>query len=101
VDRVFEEQASKRGENMMARSSIKDEKVYQEVRKDGASKEKAARIANSAAKRGRSDTGRKGGTSSSYEDWTVDELKKKAKEVGLTGYSSKRKGELIDALRNH
>jgi hypothetical protein len=84
----------------MPRSSIKDEKVYQEVRKDGASKEKAARIANSAANRGRSSTGRKGGKSSSYEDWTVDELKK-AKEVGLSGYSSKRKGELIKALRNH
>jgi hypothetical protein len=85
----------------MPRSSIKDEKVYQEVRKDGASKQKAARIANTAAKRGRSGTSRKGGKSSSYEDWTVNELKKKAKEVGLSGYSSKRKGELIDALRNH
>ncbi|MFD6860758.1 Rho termination factor N-terminal domain-containing protein [Rhodococcus sp. NPDC060090] len=85
----------------MPRSSIKDEKVYEEVRKDGASKEKAARIANSAAARGRSSMGRKGGKSSSYEDWTVDDLKKKAKEVGLSGYSSKRKKELIDALRNH
>lgn len=85
----------------MPRSSIKDEKVYQEVRKDGASKEKAARIANAAANRGRSDAGRRGGKSSSYEDWTVEELKKKAKEVACRGYSSKRKNELIDALRNH
>lgn len=85
----------------MPRSSIKDEKVYEEVRKDGASKQKAARIANASAKQGRSGTGRKGGKSPSYEDWTVDELKKKAKDIGLSGYSSKRKGELIDALRNH
>ena len=74
----------------MPRSSIKDEKVYKEVRKDGASKEKAARIANSAANRGRSGIGRNGRKSSSYQDWTVDELEKSAKEVGLSGYCDDR-----------
>ncbi len=77
----------------MARSSIKDEKQYEKLREKGASKEKAAR--------GRSDVGRKGGKSQSYEDWTVDELKKRAKEIGLSGYSSKRKADLISELRNH
>ncbi|ANS27891.1 hypothetical protein R1CP_16000 [Rhodococcus opacus] len=85
----------------MARSSIKDEKQYEELRDDGASKQKAARIANASAKKGRSTVGRKGGKSGSYEDWTVDELKKRAKELGISGYSSKRKGELIDELRHH
>lgn len=85
----------------MARSSIKDEKQYEKLREKGASKEKAARIANASADRGRSDVGRKGGRSQSYEDWTVDELKKRAKEIGLSGYSSKRKADLISELRNH
>ncbi|BCN44415.1 SAP domain-containing protein [Prescottella equi] len=85
----------------MARSSIKDEKQYETLREKGASKEKAARIANASADRGRSDVGRKGGKSQSYEDWTVDELKKRAKEIGLSGYSSKRKADLISELRNH
>ena len=85
----------------MPNSSIKDEKMYEELRKDGASKEKAARIANSAANRGRSATGRKGGKSGSYEDWTVDELRSRAKELGLSGYSDLKKDELIEKLRDH
>ena len=82
-------------------SSLKDPELYEKLRDDGASKEKAARISNAAANRGRSAVGRKGGKSGDYDDWTVEELKKRAKEIGLTGYSSKRKAELISALRNH
>lgn len=82
-------------------SSLKDPELYEELRDDGASKEKAARISNAAANRGRSSVGRKGGKSGDYEDWTVDELKKRAKELGITGYSDKRKPELISTLRNH
>ena len=82
-------------------SSLKDPKLYEELRDDGASKEKAARISNAAASRGRSSVGRKGGKAGDYEDWTVDQLKKRAKELGITGYSGKRKSELISALRDH
>ena len=82
-------------------SSLKDPKLYEELRDDGASKEKAARISNAAAKRGRSSVGRKGGKHGDDEEWTVDALKKRAKELGLKGYSGKRKSELISAIRNH
>jgi hypothetical protein len=86
---------------MMPNSSIKDEKLYQDLRKHGDSKEKAARISNAAAARGRSSVGRSGGKSSSYQDWTVTELKKRAKELGLSGYSSLTKDKLIKKIRNH
>ena len=81
-------------------SSLKDPKMYEELRKDGNSKQKAARISNAAARDGKSAVGRRGGKSGDYEDWTVGELKKKAKEIGLSGYSDKRKAQLIDSLRN-
>jgi hypothetical protein len=80
--------------------SIKDPEVYEALLEDGASKQKAARISNAAAAKGRSNVGRTGGKAGDYEDWTVAELKKRAKEIGLTGYSAKKKSELISALRN-
>lgn len=81
-------------------SSLKDPGLYEELRNDGSSKQKAARISNAAAARGRSSVGRKGGKAGSYDDWTVSELKDKAREIGLSGYSHQRKFELIKALRN-
>ena len=77
--------------------SIKDDEQYEALRRDGMSKEKAARIANSD----RHATAQKGGSAPAYEEWTKDDLYDKAKEVGIDGRSSMDKGELIDALRNH
>lgn len=82
-------------------NSLKDPELYEKLRDDGASKEKAARISNAAAARGRSSVGRKGGKSGDYDDWTVPDLRKRAKELGISGYSGKRKSELISMLRNH
>jgi len=81
--------------------SIKDSKTYEALRDEGASKEKAARIANASAAEGEKKVGRRGGKAGSYDDWTVDELRKRAAEIGIEGRSDMRKGELIDALRHH
>jgi hypothetical protein len=78
--------------------SVKDDRQYEALRREGASKEKAARIANAGS---RSQTGRKGGRAGRYEDRSKEDLLKKAREVGLEGRSKMSKGELIDALRNH
>jgi hypothetical protein len=82
-------------------NSLKDPEMYEELRDEGASKEKAARISNAAARDGRKSVGKRGGRAEDYEDRTVDELRARAKELGITGYSGKRKSELIDMLRNH
>jgi hypothetical protein len=81
--------------------SVKDPELYEELRDDGASKEKAARIANAAANSSRSTVGRKGGKSGDYEDWTVEDLRRRAKEIGIEGRSKMGKADLIKALRNH
>jgi hypothetical protein len=77
--------------------SIKDDEQYEKLRKKGESKEKAARIANT----GRSRAGKRGGRSGSYEDWSKQDLQKRAREIGIEGRSRMNKGELIKALRNH
>jgi hypothetical protein len=81
--------------------SVKDDKVYEALRDEGASMEKAARIANAGSARGRSQVGRKGGKAGSYDEWTVPALRRRAKQLGLSGYSGKRKAELVSMLRNH
>lgn len=77
--------------------SIKDDAQYEELRRQGMSKEKAARIANTP----RREAGGRGGRAEKYEDWTKNELYQKAKEVGIDGRSKMNKQELIDALRHH
>jgi hypothetical protein len=80
--------------------SVKNPDTYEALRDDGASKEKAARISNAQANQGKK-VSQKGGQSGSYEDWSVDKLRKRAGEIGIDGRSKMNKGELVKALRNH
>ena len=74
-------------------SQIKDDDTYEALRKEGASKEKAARIAN--AKAGHS----LHHDSTHLEDRTKDELYDEAKKIGIEGRSEMTKDELIEAIR--
>lgn len=80
--------------------SLKDPELYDELRDKGDSEQKAARISNAVAARGAKEVGGKGGNSPSYEEWTVPDLKKRAKELGLIGYSHLTKPQLVRALRD-
>jgi hypothetical protein len=77
--------------------SVKDDRQYEKLREKGAPKEKAARIANTP----RSKSGKRGGKARKYEDWSKEDLQRRAKEIGIEGRSKMNKGELVDALRNH
>lgn len=81
--------------------SVKDKEMYEALRDEGASKEKAARISNAAANSSRSKVGRKGASAKDYDERTKSELMSRAKELGIKGRSSMSKSELISALRNH
>lgn len=78
-------------------NSIKDNERYEAVRRAGASKEKAARIANTPP----STAGKRGGKAAPYEDWKREDLYDKCKQIGIAGCSRMSKSHLIDALRNH
>lgn len=83
------------------RPSLKDPELYDTLTGQGMSEGKAARISNAAAREGRSEIGRRGGHGEDYDARTVSELRARAKELGLTGYSGRRKSELIEMLREH
>lgn len=81
-------------------SQIKDDRTYEALRDEGASKEKAARIANARANPKRQPS-KKGGKAPKYDDRSVGDLRRRAGEIGIAGRSKMRKAELIDALRDH
>ena len=81
------------------RPSIRNEDVYEALRKEGNSKEKSARIANAQAREDRQPS-KKGGKAPPYEEWTKEELYDRAAELDIEGRSDMNKAELIVALRS-
>lgn len=76
-------------------AQIKDDKLYEDLREKGESKEKAARIANAKA------AGTLDHRGSRLEDRTKDDLYEEAQEIGIEGRSKMSKAELVEAIRNH
>ena len=74
--------------------AIKDDKLYEDLRK-GNSKEKAARIANAKA------AGTLDHRGVNLEDRTRADLMGEARKIGIRGRSNMNKAELADAIRNH
>ena len=79
--------------------SIKDDETYEALREKGASKAKAAAIANAQADPDRHPS-EKGGHAPAYEEWTRDDLYARAQDLDVEGRSDMTKDELIAALRD-
>ena len=73
--------------------AIKDDKLYEDLRRDGASKSKAARIANAKA------AGTLDHRGSELEDRSKDDLMREAREIGIEGRSKMNKADLVKAIR--
>lgn len=73
--------------------SVKDDKLYEDLRRDGASKQKAARIANARAGGDLKPRG------TDLEDRTKADLLSEARKIGVAGRSTMSKAELAKAIR--
>ncbi len=74
---------------------VKNPRRYEKMRSSGMSKSKAARISNAGK-----GALRKGGKQPSYDDWSKEDLMKRARDLDIPGRSSMNKGQLIRALRS-
>ena len=76
--------------------SITDDERYEALRREGHSKEAAARIANAGDA-----ASRRGGEAEPYDERTRDELYERAQELEVEGRGDMTKEELIRALRSN
>ena len=82
-----------------ARTSVKDKALYKRLRNLGVSVKESTRVANAGAKTSRQKAGQRGGAATSYANWKVTELRRRAKQAGVKGRSTMNKKQLIKALR--
>jgi hypothetical protein len=80
-------------------TKVKNKGLFEQLRGAGLSKKKSTRVADNVAKTSRKKAGQKGGKAGSYDNWTVPDLQRRAKQVGIHGRSAMTKKQLVKALR--
>ncbi len=83
-----------------AKSSVKNKALYKRLRNLGVSVKESTRVANAGAKTSRKKASQRGGAATSYANWKVPQLRRRAKKVGIKGRSTMNKKQLIKALRS-
>jgi hypothetical protein len=78
---------------------VKDKELYERLRGAGVSKKKSARVTNSTVRAFRNKISSRGAAAGPYDDWKVPDLRRRAKQVGITGRSAMNKQQLVKALR--
>lgn len=73
--------------------TVKDNRMYEDLRRDGASKQKAARIANAKA------AGTLDHRGTELDDRSKLDLLAEARSIGVVGRSKMSKAELAQAIR--
>jgi hypothetical protein len=82
-----------------AGTGVKNKALYKRLRNLGVSTKESARVANMNAKTPSKKASQRGGAASSYADWKVPELRRRAKQAGVKGRSTMNKRQLVKALR--
>jgi hypothetical protein len=82
-----------------AGTGVKNKALYKRLRNLGVSAKESTRVANSAAKTSSKKASQRGGSATSYANWKVPQLRRRAKQVGIKSRSTMNKKQLIKALR--
>ena len=78
---------------------VKNKALYKRLRNLGVSTKESARVANTVPKTSRKKASPRGGSATSYANWKVPQLRRRAKKVGIKGRSTMNKKQLVKALR--